>query len=68
MRLTADPRLDDLPYADQQTFAMTIMCPACSKRPGVGCMAADGTKLVSPHYSRLKAAREPYRLAQAQKS
>lgn len=68
MRLTDDPQLDALPYAEQQAFAMTIRCPACSKGPGIGCMAADGTKLVSPHYSRLKAAREPYRLKQAMKS
>ena len=67
MKLTADPQLDDLPQPEQEAFAMTVRCPACGKGPNVGCIMADSTKMNYPHYSRIKAAREPYRLHQAQK-
>lgn len=66
MKLKADPQLDDLSYEDRQAFALTIRCPACGRGPGRPCYGLNGNRpgaeLSGVHMTRIKAAREPYRL------
>lgn len=71
MKLTADPQLDDLPYAQQRAFTLTVECPSCfGGKIGKPCMAMNGNsapKETAPHVGRIKAAHNAYRLQQAKR-
>lgn len=41
--------------------ALTVRCPSCSARPGVGCTGVHGRLRQSPHLDRYRAAQRVVR-------